>query len=71
MVGFLAATWVDTDARVKYDYIELKSDKDLKVMWKTYHCRLTKGPNEFDVIISRPVDDIIKMLKHPEFSCSV
>lgn len=48
---------------VKYDRIELKSDEDLRVMWRTYHHRLTKGLIEFDAEVSRLVDDIIKMLK--------
>lgn len=56
---------------VKYNLIDLKTDEDLKAMWRSYQCMLTKGPIEFDATISRFVDDIIKMLKHPESSGSV
>lgn len=59
------ALGIDIDGGMKYDRIELKSDEDLKIMWRTYHCRLTKGPIEFDATISRFIDDIIKMLKSP------
>lgn len=48
---------------VKYNNIELEINEDLKVMWRTYHRRLTKGSVEFDSIIYKFVDDIIKMLK--------
>lgn len=60
--------WIDTDGRMKYNFIELKTDGDLKVMWRSYHRRLTKGLIEFDARISRYADDIIKMLKHSESS---
>lgn len=63
-IEFLAP-WVNIGGRVKYDCIELETDEDLKVMWVIYHHRLTKGPIEFGVIISRSIDDIIKMLKCP------
>lgn len=50
---------------MKYNCIELKSDEDSKVLWRTYHCRLTKGPVEFDVTNFKFVDDIIEILKYP------
>lgn len=53
------------DEKVKYNHIESKTDGDLKVMWRKYYCRLTKGSIEFDATIYRFVDDIIKMLKRP------
>lgn len=65
------ASWIDTDGNVKYNHIKLKTDEDLKIIWRTYHCRLTKGPIEFDAVISKFVDDIIKMLKRPESSSIV
>lgn len=55
---------IDTDGKVKYNLIELKIDEDLKVMWRTYHRRLTKGPIEFAVITSRFVNDITNILNH-------
>lgn len=54
--------WIDIDGKVKYNLIKLKTDEYLKAMWRTYHCRLIKGPIEFDATISRSIDDIIKML---------
>lgn len=56
------APWIDTDGKVKYNHIDLKTHEDLKVMQRTYHCRLTKGSIEFDAIISRYIEDVIKML---------
>lgn len=56
---------------VKYGLIELKIDEDLKVMRRTFHCRLTKGSIKFDATISRSVNNIIKMLKCLESSASV
>lgn len=58
--------WIDTDGKVNYQFIELKTYEDLKVMWRTYHHRLTKGSIEFDANILRFFENIIKMLKHPE-----
>lgn len=63
--------WIDTDGRVKYNHIELKTDEDVKDMWRSFRRMLTKGPIELDVKISRSVDNIIKMMKHPESSDSV
>lgn len=40
-------------------------------MWRTYHRRPIKGPIEFDGILVRFVDDIIKMLKSPKSSSNV
>lgn len=57
------ANWIDTDGNVKYDLMELKTVEYLKVMCRTYHRRITKGAIEFDVRITKSVDDIIKMLK--------
>lgn len=59
------APWIDNDKKVKYNHIELKVGEDLKVMWRTYHRRLTKGRTKFDGKFSRHVDDVIKMLKRP------
>ena len=56
---------------MKYNLIELNTDEDLKVMWRTYHRKLTKGPIKFDAIIYRFVGDIIKMLKRPKSSSSI
>lgn len=62
--------WIDTDEKVKYDLIELKTDEDMNVIWRKFHRMLNKGPIEFDATISRLVVDIIKMLKCPEaFDC--
>lgn len=58
--------WIDTDGKVKYNFIELKTSEDLKVIWRTCHRRLTTGPIEFDATIYKYVDDIIKMLKRSE-----
>ena len=63
--------WIDTNVRVKYILIELKTNEDLTVMWRPFHCRLTKGSIEFDAKISRFVDDIINMSKCPESSGNV
>ncbi|XP_050919013.1 uncharacterized protein LOC127136509 [Lathyrus oleraceus] len=63
--------WIDIDGRVKYNLIELKTNEDLTVMWRSFRCRLTKGLIELDAKISRFVDDIIKMLKCPKSSGSV
>lgn len=57
------APWINIEGNVKYNNIKLKIDEDLKVMWRAYRCRQTKGPIEFD--------DIIKMLKRPKSSSSV
>ncbi|XP_058772492.1 uncharacterized protein LOC131646478 [Vicia villosa] len=62
--------WIDTNGRVKYNLIELKDDEDVKVMWKSFRRRITKGLIELDAQIQRSVDDIMKMLKRPESSGS-
>lgn len=63
--------WINNDGRVKYNFIELKTDEDLKIMWRSYHHRLTNGPIEFDATIFIFVDTIFKMLKRLESSGSV
>ena len=35
--------WIDTNGMVKYNLIELKNDEDVKAMWKSFRCRITKG----------------------------
>ena len=62
--------YIETNSRVKYNLIELKTDEDLKEMWRSFRRRLTKGPIEFDAKLSRSVDDIMEMLKRPEASGS-
>lgn len=62
---------IDNNRSVKYDCIKLKSDKDLKVIRRTYHRRLTKRPIEFEVIITISINDIINILKPLESSGSV
>ncbi|XP_058755606.1 uncharacterized protein LOC131628809 [Vicia villosa] len=57
---------IDSNGRVKCNLIELKTDEDVKTMWKSFRRRITKGSIELDAHIIRFVDDIIKMLKHPE-----
>ena len=63
--------WIDTDGKVKYNLIELKTDEDVKNMWRSFRCRLTKGSIELDAKISRFVDNIMKMMKRPESSGGV
>lgn len=62
---------IDTDGMVKYNLIELKTDEDVKDMWRSFCRRLTKGPIKLDPEISRSTNDIIKMMKHPESSGSI
>lgn len=59
---------IDIEGKVKYNNFDLKTDEDLKVRWRTYRYRLTKGPIEFDATIVKFVDDIIKILTCPESS---
>lgn len=47
------APWIGIDGNVIYNHIKLKTDEDLKVVWRTYHCRLTKESIEFDATTSR------------------
>lgn len=35
--------WIDINGRAKYNLIELKIDEDVKDMWRSFRCRLTKG----------------------------
>ncbi|CAL5191473.1 unnamed protein product [Lathyrus oleraceus] len=63
--------WINIDGKVKYNPIELKTDEDVKKMWRSFQCRITKGPIKLDARISRSVDDIMEMLKHPESYDSV
>ena len=63
--------WIDTNGRVKYNLIELKTDEDVKEMWRSFRRRITKGPIELDAKLSRFVDDIMEILKCPEASGSV
>lgn len=65
------APLIDIEEKVKYNNFELKTDEGLKVVWRIYHCRPTKGLIEFDMTIARFVDNIIKMFKYPESSSSV
>lgn len=55
---------IDNEGKAAYKLIELKTDKDLKAIWRTIHHRITKRSIEFKEQISRFVDDIIEMLKH-------
>lgn len=57
--------WIDTNVRMKHNLTELKTDEDVAVMWRSFLCRLTKGPIELDANILRYVDDIIKIMKPP------
>lgn len=57
---------IDTDGRLKYNFVELKTHEDLTVMWRSFLRRLTKVPIDLDAKISRSVNDIIKMLKRLE-----
>src|SRR4051812_48066878 len=52
--------WIDTNGKVKYNLIELKNDKDVKAMWKSFRRRITKGPIELDAQFRRSVDDLMK-----------
>lgn len=56
---------VDSNGNVKCNRIELKTDEDVTVLQRSFRRWLTKGPIELDAKISRFVDDIIKMMKHP------
>ncbi|XP_050915338.1 uncharacterized protein LOC127130358 [Lathyrus oleraceus] len=58
--------WIDIDGRVKCNLIELKTNEDMKDMWRSFRCRITKGSIELDAKISRFVDDIMKMMKRLE-----
>lgn len=63
--------WIDIKGMVKYKLVELKTDEDVKDMRRSFRCRIIKGPIELDAKISRPIDDIMKMMKHPESSDNV
>ena len=56
---------------MKYNLVELKTNENVEDMWSLFCCSITKGPMELDVKISRSVDDIMNMTKHPESSGSV
>lgn len=56
---------------MKYNLIELKTDEDVKDMWRSLHRRITNGLVELDAKISRYVNDIMKMMTRPESSGSV
>lgn len=62
--------WIDTDGRVKYNLVELKTNEDVKDMCRSFCCMITKGPIELDAKISRFVNDIMKMMKRPQSSGS-
>lgn len=62
---------INTQGNMKYNTFKLKTDEDLNVLWRTYHHRPTKGSIEFDAMIVRSINDIIKMIKHQESSISV
>ncbi|XP_058724840.1 uncharacterized protein LOC131596250 [Vicia villosa] len=57
--------WFNSYEMVKYNLIELKTDEDVKALWKSFCRRITKGLIELDAQITRFVDDIMKMLKRP------
>ncbi|KAI5446283.1 hypothetical protein KIW84_014211 [Lathyrus oleraceus] len=40
---------IDIDGRVKYNLIELKTDGDVKKMWRSFRRRITKESIELDV----------------------
>lgn len=63
--------WINIDRMVKCSLIELKTDEDVKEIWRSFRRRITKGPIELDARLSRSVDDIMQMLKRPESSGSV
>lgn len=62
--------WIDTDGRVKYNLVELKTDEYMKDMWRSFSHSITNGPIELDDKISRSVDAIMKMMKRPKSSGS-
>lgn len=63
--------WINTNEMMKHPLIELKTDDDVTIMWRSFRRRLTKGSIELDAKISRSVNDIIKMMKRPESNGSV
>ena len=52
--------WIDTDGRVKYKLVKLKTDDDVKDVRRSFHRRITKGSIELDANIPRSVEDIMK-----------
>lgn len=49
----------------------MKVNEDVKEIWRSFCRRITKGPIELDVRLSRSVDDIMEILKRPKSSGSV
>lgn len=62
---------IDNEGKIWFSKFELKMDGDLKLMWSTYHRYETNGLIKVDATITRSVNDIIKILKHPESSSNV
>lgn len=50
---------------MKFSKLELKTDKNLRVMYNTFQCYRTKDSIEVNVTIKRSTNNILKMLKHP------
>ncbi|XP_058741641.1 uncharacterized protein LOC131614028 [Vicia villosa] len=62
---------IDVDGRISYNVVELKCDNDMKDMWKSHRRKITKGPIEFEVNLTRSAEDVLKMLVRPESSARV
>ncbi|XP_050896827.1 uncharacterized protein LOC127103621 [Lathyrus oleraceus] len=62
--------WIDTDGRMKYNLIELKTCENVKDIWRSFPRRITNGSIELDAKISRSIDDIMKRMRRLESSGS-
>lgn len=55
----------DNIRKIEFTNFELKMDADVRVILNTFFYFKIKVSLELEVTISRPVKDIVKMLKHP------
>lgn len=56
---------ISNESKIEFNNDELKTDADVRAMWNTFFCFETKVSIKLEAMISRPVEDIVKMLKRP------
>lgn len=59
---YYCSSSIESDEKIQFNELELKTDENLTVMWSTFHCYERKCPIELDAEIERSSKNILKML---------
>lgn len=56
---------INNECNIEFNDYEFKKNADVRAMWNTFFYFKTKKFIEFEAMISRLFEDIVKILKHP------